>query len=144
MRRSLALKRIWREREKDARRFCGQRLGYVENLRGKDTSTSPSASNFVDENYFRENPDTRKIIPTLLQPSNLSLAPEIVAEYVLTAAKIFGTWVVELAQAWDDETDLPEVRRTADMIVDGLRPLASHSDYEVQERVRACICAKYG
>lgn len=84
----------------------------------------------------RENSDTRKIIPTLLQPSVASLAPDIIAVYIQSVAKIFGTWVVQLAQTWDDDTDLPEVRRVADSIVEGIQPFASNPDFEVQERVR--------
>ena len=109
----------------------------MANLRSKESFDPLITYKCADPNHQSENPDTRKIIPTLLQPTVLSLASEIVAEYVLSVAKIFGTWVVELAQAWDDETDLPEVKRTADTIVDGLQRFASHPDYEVQERVCA-------
>ena len=82
-----------------------------------------------------EYPETRKIIPTLLQPSVALLPPEIIAEYITSVTKIFGTWVASLAEAWDDETDLPEVRLVADSVVEGLQPFASNPDFEVQERV---------
>ena len=55
--------------------------------------------------------------------------------YLLSAAKVFGQWAVDLAEAWDS-THGGELRETVDLVIKGVSEYTSHPDIEVQERVR--------
>ena len=58
------------------------------------------------------------------------------AIYLHAAMKVFGSWAAELADRWDDD-DLSKVRGVVDDVAERLANFVTHTDIEVQERVRA-------
>lgn len=68
-----------------------------------------------------------------------NLAPDIIAVYLQSATKIFGTWAADLAERWSDD-DMPEVKRMVETIIAGVTQFTSSSDIEVQERVSGLLC----
>ncbi|KAL5536063.1 APL5 [Sanghuangporus sanghuang] len=91
------------------------------------------AAAWICGEYASELTDTRKAIPSLLVPNAAKLAPDIVAIYIQSVAKIFSAWVVDLAARWDDD-DLPEVKDVVTSVLSGVRQFVSSEDFEVQER----------
>jgi AP-3 complex subunit delta-1 len=74
-------------------------------------------------------------LPYLLHSDISQLAPETIAVYLLSAAKIFSYWAADLAERWDDDL-LQDVKDTVDSVMEGLQPFVSSNHSEVQERVR--------
>ncbi|THH03450.1 hypothetical protein EW145_g6241 [Phellinidium pouzarii] len=91
------------------------------------------AAAWICGEFGSELSDTRKVIPALLSVDGAQLAPDIIAVYIQSTAKVFGTWATELANRWDED-DLQELKESVEAIIAGLRTFASHSDFEVQER----------
>lgn len=83
---------------------------------------------------FRELNEPQKLLPYLLQPDIVHLAPDIVAMYIQAALKVFGFWASELARRWDDES-LPEVKQVVESVIIRVSELSSSQHIEVQERV---------
>ncbi|KAH8101043.1 Adaptor protein complex AP-3 delta subunit [Phellopilus nigrolimitatus] len=92
-----------------------------------------AAAAWICGEFGSELSDVRKVLPSLLSADTEQLAPDIVAVYIHSAAKVFGIWAVELANHWDED-DLPEVKASVESIVSGLQEFASSPDFEVQER----------
>lgn len=80
--------------------------------------------------------DTYKVIPSLLSFNTSRIAPDILAVYVQCIAKVFGTWAVDKANRWEEDS-LQEVKNMANSITSGMERLSGHPDFEVQERVRS-------
>ncbi|KAJ6575471.1 adaptin N terminal region-domain-containing protein [Mycena capillaripes] len=91
------------------------------------------AAAWICGEYCSELAEPQKLLPYLLQAEIATLLPEIIAVYIQATSKIFGHWVAEIAQRWDDE-DLPEVKSMVDLILGRVREFVSNSDVEVQER----------
>ncbi|KAI5116434.1 hypothetical protein M0805_000213 [Coniferiporia weirii] len=91
------------------------------------------AAAWICGEFSSELSDTRKVLPALLSADGTKLAPDIVAIYIQSVAKIFGAWAAELASQWDED-DLQEVKASVGSIVSGMRIFASNPDFEVQER----------
>jgi AP-3 complex subunit delta len=70
----------------------------------------------------------------LSQPSIALLPAEIIAVYLQAIIKVFSRWAIGLTENWTHEK-LPRVKESVGIILDNLRPFASHADIEVQERV---------
>lgn len=94
----------------------------------------------VSEAIYSELSDTRKVIPSLLSKDTTKLAADIIAVYIQSAAKIFGTWAIELTTRWDED-DLPEVKQSVESIISAVTELANNPDFEVQERVNLPLCS---
>ena len=86
--------------------------------------------------FRRELSEPQKLLPYLLQPEVNNLTPDIITVYIQSATKVFGCWVSEVAQRWDDE-DLPQVKQVVEQVVTRMRDFATSDHIEVQERVRA-------
>jgi AP-3 complex subunit delta-1 len=86
-------------------------------------------------NTCSELAEPHKLLPSLLNPDVAKLAPETVAVYVHSAAKIFAFWAAELAERWDDD-NLPHVKALVDETMQGLTLFVASVESEVQERVR--------
>lgn len=93
----------------------------------------PSCINFFL--YLSELAEPHKLLSYLLQPKVLSLFSDIIALYLQSALKVFGSWSTELADQWDDE-NLPKVKGVVTSVLERLGDFASNPDIEVQERVR--------
>lgn len=87
-------------------------------------------------NHGSELLEPQKLIPYLLQSESSILPPDIAAVYVQAAVKVFGTWVADVAQDWDDER-FSEIQDIADSIMARMQELVSSPFVEVQERVRS-------
>ncbi|KAI0005534.1 adaptin N terminal region-domain-containing protein [Russula compacta] len=81
----------------------------------------------------REIAEPQKLLPHLLQPNVLLLAPETIGAYLHAAVKLFSAWSMELSQDWDSDK-IQEVREVVDTLILRLKTFTSHSDIEVQER----------
>jgi len=84
--------------------------------------------------FCRELSEPQKLLPYLLQPEVNNLTPDTIAVYIQSATKVFGRWVSDVAQRWDDQ-DLPEVKQVVEQIVSRMRDFAISEHIEVQERV---------
>jgi hypothetical protein len=84
--------------------------------------------------FCSELAEPQKMLPYLLNPDIAKLAPETVAVYVHSAAKIFAFWAIELADRWNDD-ELPYVKSVVDETMEGLQPFILSAESEVQERV---------
>ncbi|KAG6889341.1 hypothetical protein C0995_001749 [Termitomyces sp. Mi166 len=91
------------------------------------------AAAWVCGEYCDELAEPHKLLPYLLQPEVLSVAPEIVAVYIQAATKIFGTWAASLAQRWEED-DLAQVKSVVDQLTSRFSELVSSPHIDVQER----------
>jgi AP-3 complex subunit delta-1 len=98
--------------------------------------TSLSQSSCTLKTPDSELAQPQKLLPYLLHSDISQLAPETIAVYLLSAAKIFSYWAADLAERWDDDL-LQDVKDTVDSVMEGLQPFVSSNHSEVQERVRA-------
>lgn len=85
--------------------------------------------------WFSELAEPQKLLAYTLQPSIVTLTPDIIAVYLQAAMKVFGSWAAELADRWDDD-DLSKVKNVVDMVLGRVGDFATNPDIEVQERVR--------
>ncbi|KAL5494662.1 APL5 [Sanghuangporus weigelae] len=111
--------------------LSGDELGL--NNEGSGCQEVLGAAAWICGEYASELTDTRKAIPSLLAPNVAKLAPDIIAMYIQSVAKIFNGWAVDLAARWDDD-DLSEVKDVVSSVLSGVRQFASNEDFEVQER----------
>jgi AP-3 complex subunit delta len=79
--------------------------------------------------------EPQKLLPHLLQPNVSLLSSETIGAYIQAAVKLFGAWSMELSQNWDNNK-IRDVREVVDTLISRLKNLTSHSEAEVQERVR--------
>ncbi len=63
------------------------------------------------------------------------LASETIAAYIQAAVKLFGSWSMELSQDWDNGK-MQDAREVVGSLISRLENFTSHSEVEVQERVR--------
>ncbi|KAF7307227.1 AP-3 complex subunit delta [Mycena indigotica] len=91
------------------------------------------AAAWICGEYCSELAEPQKLLPYLLQSQIAILHPEIIAVYIQTISKIFGSWAAEVAERWDDE-DMVEVKSTVDLIINGIKVFTGNADVEVQER----------
>ena len=98
-------------------------------------TSSLSASGRYNNLPDREIAEPQKLLPHLLQPNVLLLAPETIGTYLHAAVKLFSAWSMELSQNWDNDK-MQEVREVVDTLISRLKTFTSHSEIEVQERVR--------
>jgi AP-3 complex subunit delta len=95
----------------------------------------PSVSDDRNNLWNREIAEPQKLLPHLLQPNVTFLAPETIGAYLQAAVKLFGSWSMELSQDWDSGR-IQNVREVVDTLISRLENFTSHSEIEVQERVR--------
>ena len=94
-----------------------------------------SAYDYHNNLWRREIAEPQKLLPHLLQPNVSLLASETIGAYVQAAVKLFSSWSMELSQDWDSGR-IQDVREVVDTLISRLETFASHSEIEVQERVR--------
>ena len=94
-----------------------------------------SASDHHNNIWSREIAEPQKLLQHLLQPNVSLLASETIGAYIQAAVKLFGSWSMELTQDWDSGR-IQNVREVVDMLISRLENFTSHSEVEVQERVR--------
>jgi AP-3 complex subunit delta-1 len=94
-----------------------------------------SASGFHNNVWCREIAEPQKLLSHLLQPNVSLLASETIGAYLQAAVKLFGSWSMELSQDWDGGR-IQDVKEVVDTLISRLETFASHTDIEVQERVR--------
>jgi hypothetical protein len=85
--------------------------------------------------WSREIAEPQKLLPHLLQPNVSFLAPETIGAYLQAAVKLFGSWSMELSEDWDSGR-IQDIREVVDTLISRLENFTSHSEVEVQERVR--------
>ncbi len=85
--------------------------------------------------WNREIAEPHKLLPHLLQPNVSLLASETIAAYIQAAVKLFGSWSMELSQDWDNGK-IQDAREVVGSLISRLENFTSHSEVEVQERVR--------
>jgi AP-3 complex subunit delta len=93
------------------------------------------ASGLHNNPWTREIAEPQKLLPHLLHPNVSLLAPETVGAYIQAAVKLFGAWSMELSQDWDSGKT-QGVQEVVDTLISRLKNFTSHSEIEVQERVR--------
>jgi AP-3 complex subunit delta-1 len=94
-----------------------------------------SASAHHNNLWNREIAEPQKLLQHFLQPNVSLLASETIGVYVQAAVKLFGAWSEELSQDWDSGK-LQDVKDVVDTLISRLKTFTSHSEIEVQERVR--------
>ena len=116
-----------------AKKSCGLLHGYVENTASRHDHAPDSnmlTADFADSEFS----DTIKIIHSLLPDKSSRVSSDILATYLQSAAKVFGSWAVELAARWDED-DLPRLRDEVQFMITKIRDFASSADFDLQERV---------
>ncbi|KAG6911280.1 hypothetical protein DXG01_002119 [Tephrocybe rancida] len=91
------------------------------------------AAAWICGEYCDELAEPHKLLPYLLKPEVSNLAPEIIAVYIQSATKIFGTWAASVAQRWEDD-DLADVKSMVEQLTSRLGELVSNPHIDVQER----------
>ncbi|KAI0964144.1 hypothetical protein AcW1_001032 [Taiwanofungus camphoratus] len=91
------------------------------------------AAAWICGEYCSELAEPQKLLAYTLQPSIVTLTPDIIAVYLQAAMKVFGSWAAELADRWDDD-DLSKVKNVVDMVLGRVGDFATNPDIEVQER----------
>jgi AP-3 complex subunit delta len=93
---------------------------------------------FVHHNndpWDREIAEPQKLLSHLLHPNVSLLASETIGAYIQAAVKLFGAWSMDLSQDWDNRK-IQDVQEVVDTLISRLKSFTSHSEIEVQERVR--------
>ena len=85
--------------------------------------------------WRREIAEPQKLLSHLLQPNVSLLASETIGAYLQAAVKLFGSWSMELSQDWDNGR-IQDVKEIVDTLISRLETFTSHTEIEVQERVR--------
>jgi AP-3 complex subunit delta-1 len=83
-------------------------------------------------------PSPEQVIDSLFTPKLPSLSPKVAALFVHNGAKVFARWASSLSEQWEDESDLPAVKRVVRGMVERLDELlvGGGDDIELHERVR--------
>jgi len=78
--------------------------------------------------------DPEQLLPHLLQADITCLPQDTISVYIQAAIKIFGVWISELAQRWDED-ELTTVQSAVKSIQERMDALVTNPHIEVQERV---------
>ncbi|KAF8588353.1 Adaptor protein complex AP-3 delta subunit [Ramaria rubella] len=120
-----------------ALKLCARLLGddaFANNAAFKGGSAEVLwAAAWICGEYCRELLDPPKILTYLLQPSTAALPSETISVYIQAAFKIFGHWVADLSNRWNEDY-LPEIKQMVDVVVNSLQSYIGSEDIEVQER----------
>ncbi|EJU02826.1 Adaptor protein complex AP-3 delta subunit [Dacryopinax primogenitus] len=105
-------------------------------LRANEGESCPEvlgAAAWICGEYCSESSDRKVILYYLTRPLISSLPFNILALYLHSTLKVYGSWAADLAVRWD-VSDSIELNRVVDMIAEGVKPFVSSRDIEVQER----------
>ncbi|KAH8835125.1 Adaptor protein complex AP-3 delta subunit [Flagelloscypha sp. PMI_526] len=91
------------------------------------------AAAWICGEYSTETTDQSRLIPCLVHPGIARLSPTIIAVYLQSMTKVFGSWTANLANQWGDD-ELVQVQELVPNIISRLETFTGSADIEVQER----------
>jgi hypothetical protein len=101
-----------------------------------NVSTIPATDcPYLTASRSSETTDQSRLIPCLVHPGIARLSPTIIAVYLQSMTKVFGSWTANLANQWGDD-ELVQVQELVPNIISRLETFTGSADIEVQERVR--------